>query len=200
MAKIKTIFLDIGGVLLTNGWGRDSREKAVQRFGLDREDFQERHAKIYNLHETDKISLDEYLKQAVFWKKREFTLEQFKEFMRAQSTPFPQVLDLMQQLKKQYSLRIAALSNEGREIAEYRIKTFHLASFVDCFFVSCFVGFQKPDLSIYKIALDVLQVAPDQVFYIDDRPNLIEAASHLGISGIVHTSFEDTRQKLLSLL
>lgn len=197
---ITTLFLDIGGVLLTNGWDHLARRKAAEQFGLDEEDYQERHAQIYNLHETGKITLDEYLKNTVFWKKRDFTLQQFKDFMWAQSQPHPEMLDLMKQLKEQYSLKIALVSNEGRDLAEYRIKKFHLDAFADSFFVSCFVGFQKPDSHIYQMALDVLQVSPSQVFYIDDRQNLVDAAANLGIAGIVHSSFETTKQRLLSLL
>lgn len=199
MHKIDTLFLDIGGVLLTNGWDHNSRKRAAQKFGIDWEDFEERHKKLYPLHETDKITLDDYLLEIIFWKKRSFTLEELKEFIFSESQPYPEMLRLFKDLKKQYRLRIAAISNEGRDLATYRIKKFDLTSFIDDFFISCFVRAQKPDPYIYQVALDVTQVPTDRILYIDDRPNLIEAASNMMVNGFVHTSYERTAQKLRAI-
>ena len=35
MADVNTLFWDNGGVILTNGWDRGSRQKAVEKFHLD---------------------------------------------------------------------------------------------------------------------------------------------------------------------
>lgn len=200
MKNINTLFLDLGGVVLTNGWDRGCRERASQHFGLDFEDFEQRHSQGYNIYEEGKVSLDDYLNKAIFWKKRDFTPQQFKDFMIAQSKPYPEMLKLISDFKKQYHLRVAVVSNEALDLTEYRIKTFNLTTFVDDFFVSCFLGYRKPDPHIYKIALDVTQVPIGQVLYIDDRKNLIDAASSLGIHGLLHTSYDSTRQKLTQLL
>ncbi len=199
MPKVDTLFVDLGGVLLTNGWDRVARKNAAQQFELDWEDFEDRHKRVYDDHEKDKITLNEYLNAVIFWKERPFTLEQFRAFVFAQSKPFPEMLNFVSSLKKDHQLKVIAISNEGRDLAEYRIKTFRLDSVIDTFFVSCFVHYQKPDPHIYQMALDVLQMAKDRIIYVDDRPNLIEAGAKLGIRGIVHTSFESTRSQLLSL-
>jgi putative hydrolase of the HAD superfamily len=34
-AALKILFFDIGGVLLTNGWGHESRKAAAKKFGID---------------------------------------------------------------------------------------------------------------------------------------------------------------------
>ena len=34
-SKIKVVFMDIGGVFLTNGWDHESREKAAKVFDFD---------------------------------------------------------------------------------------------------------------------------------------------------------------------
>ena len=200
MTNYTTLFLDIGGVILTNGWDNHCRDRAAQVFGLDRSDFEERHKQYYDLLETDKITLDDYLNKVIFWKKRDFTVQQFKEFMFSQSKPIPEMIKLLSDLKNQFHLRIATVSNESREISAYRIKTFNLRSFVDDFFISCYVGYQKPDPHIYLMALDITQVNKEEVIYIDDRPNLIEAAKKLGIHSIQNVSFETTRDQLLQLL
>lgn len=199
MTQFDILFLDIGGVLLTNGWDHQERENAAKRFNLDWEDFDQRHHEFYNLHEKDKISLDEYLQMVIFWKERDFTLQQFRDFIFAQSKPFPDMLELMKEVKQKWDLRIAAVSNEGRDLADFRIKTFHLDQFIDDFFISCYVGYQKPDPHIYRQALDVLQVKPNQVVYLDDRPNLVQAAAQMGIHGFVHTDYKSTKKQLNQL-
>jgi putative hydrolase of the HAD superfamily len=59
-----------------------------------------------------------------------------------------------------------------------------------------FVHYCKPDADMYRIALDIAQVNPQQVVYIDDRPMFVEVAQSLGIQGVVHTGYESTRKFL----
>src|SRR5690349_17386681 len=151
-SSINTIFTDIGGVLLTNGWDRGSRRRAIDLFKLDPEETEERHHLTFDTYEVGKITLDEYLGRVVFYKKRSFSRNKFKEFMYDQSKPFPEMLKLLQQLKKNYGVNVAVVSNEGRELAEYRIRRFKMNGFVDFFIVSSFVHFRKPDTDIFKIA------------------------------------------------
>lgn len=176
------------------------REQAARKFNLDWQAFEEGHRRNYALYESDKITIDEYLKRTIFYDQRNFTPEEYKNHMLTFSQPIPEMINFIKDLKMQYGFRIAAVSNEGRYAAEYRIKTFDLASFIDDFFISCFVGFQKPDPAIYRMALEVTQTPLENVVYLDDRPNLVEAAEQLGIRGIANTSVEDVREKLLVLL
>ncbi len=196
--QIITLFLDIGGVLLTNGWDRAARERAADTFGLNHEEMDERHHLTFDAYEEGKLSLDEYLKRVVFYQPRNFTPNSFKEFMFARSQPYPEMIDLVRQLKGRYGLQVAVVSNEGRELTEHRVRKFELGQFVDFFIASCFVHFRKPDADIYRIALDIAQVQPSQVIYIDDRPMFVEVAQSLGIRGIYHTRFESTRAALES--
>ncbi len=195
-SPITTLFLDIGGVLLTNGWDHNIRKYAADKFGLDYEEMNERHHLTFDTYEEGKLSLDEYLHRVVFYRKRSFSLEEFKAFMYAQSQPYPEMIELVRGLKTQYSLEIAAVSNEGRELTTYRVQQFNLRTFINFFISSCFVHYRKPDEDIYRIALDVAQVRPDQVVYIDDRAMFVEVAQSLGIGGIIHSSFQATRNAL----
>jgi putative hydrolase of the HAD superfamily len=196
---IATLFLDIGGVLLTNGWDRKARRLAGETFGLDFEEMNERHHLTFDTYEVGKLSLDEYLDRIVFYEERPFTRDNFRTFMFAQSRAFPEMIELVSQLKARHGLKVAAVSNEGRELSEYRIKTFGLCRFIDFFISSSFVHYRKPDADIYRSALDIAQVAPEQVVYIDDRPMFVDVARSLGIQGMVHTTYELTRDKLASV-
>ena len=56
--RYKILFSDIGGVLLSNGWGHLSREAAAKKFGVDYEEMDVLHDFIFNVYEMGKISLD----------------------------------------------------------------------------------------------------------------------------------------------
>jgi len=193
---VTSFFLDIGGVLLTNGWDRAMRKAAAEKFGLDFQEMDERHHLTYDTYEEGKLELAEYLRRVVFYTDRLFSPEEFKAFMFAQSQPKPEMINLMRGLKKRYGLRVAAVSNEGRELTAYRVKTFDLGSLMDFFIYSCFVHVRKPDPDIYRIALDIAQTPPENVLYIDDRAMFVEIAADLGIRGIHHTGYETTRAAL----
>ena len=141
---VNTIFTDIGGVLLTNGWDRGCRRRAIDFFKLDPEETEERHHLTFDTYEVGKITLDEYLDRVVFYKKQSFTRKKFHQFMYDQSKPFPEMIALLQQIKNKYGIKIAVVSNEGRELAEYRIRQYKLYDFADFFIVSSFVHFRKP--------------------------------------------------------
>jgi len=194
--SINTIFTDIGGVLLTNGWDRGSRRRAIDLFKLDPEETEERHHLTFDTYEVGKITQDEYLDRVVFYKKRSFSRRQFRQFMYDQSKPFPEMLALLSRLKKKYGFKIAVVSNEGRELAEYRIKQFNLNALADFFIVSSFVHFRKPDADIFRIALDTAQVKPQQVIYIEDRAMFVQVAKGLGIHGLRHIDHKTTCEKL----
>ncbi|HLF34993.1 MAG TPA: HAD family phosphatase [Cyclobacteriaceae bacterium] len=198
-SRKSTLFLDIGGVLLTNGWDRNIRQGAARHFNLETDEMLERHHLTFDTYEVGKLSLDEYLHRVVFYKKRNFTVSEFKKYMFGKSKPFPDMIAMMRELKSRYKLKVAVVSNEGLELNEYRIKKFKLGEFIDFFISSCYVHYRKPDPDIYKIALNIAQVPPGEVIYIDDRPLFIQVASELGIDGILHTEFNSTKKVLASM-
>lgn len=196
---IKCLFLDVGGVLLTDGWNHAARELAARAFGLDLREMEERHHLTFDTYEVGKLTLDEYLDRTVFYQPRPFGRSQFRKFMFAQSKPHPQMIELVQRLKARYRLKIAVVNNEGRELMLHRIQMFKLGEFVDFFISSCFVHFRKPDAEIYRLALDVAQVESRRVAYIEDRPMFVQVAESLGIRGIRQVDYPTTRARLADL-
>jgi putative hydrolase of the HAD superfamily len=196
---ITTLFLDIGGVLLTNGWDRATRQHAADAYHLDYAEMDERHHLTYDTYEEGKLTLDEYLLRVVFYQARSFSMDEFKNFMFSLSQTYDQMLDLVHLLKARYPLKTIAVNNEGRELNDYRIRQFSLGEVIDTFVSSCFVHFRKPDLDIFKIGLDISQSPPQQVAYIDDRPMFVEIAQTLGIRGIRHVDHPSTLSKLAEL-
>ncbi len=194
--KISTLFLDIGGVLLTNGWDRNARKRACDLFHLDYDEMDERHHLTFDTYEVGKLSLTEYLRRVVFYSPRPFSMQEFRDFMFAQSEAFPGMIELMRNIKQNNDLRIATVSNEGRELTMHRIEQFKLKEFVDFFISSCFVHYRKPDEDIFRIALDTAQAEPSNVIYVEDRPLFVEVAQSLGIHAVRHVDVDSTRQKL----
>ena len=194
--KIKVVFMDIGGVLLTNGWDHKSREKASKVFDFDFTEMNILHNFIYNVFEIGSISLDEYLDTVLFHQPRNFSKADFKQFMFKESVELPKMLEWSKSWKKQIDLPVFALSNENKELNDYRIKTFNLHELFDGFFSSCYLKMRKPDPGIYKTAMEIAQVKPDECLYFDDRPMLVHAAKKLGMNTILHEDFETSKNIL----
>ena len=193
---ITCLFLDIGGVLLTDGWNRESREAAANQFNLDLKELEDRHHLTFDTYEVGKLTLEEYLDRIVFYRKRPFTRAEFLEFMFARSKPFPEMIELVCRLKARHNLKIAVVSNEGRELNAYRFRKFRLNGFVDFFISSCFVHLRKPDADIFRLVLDIAQVPARQVVYIENTPMFVQVAEGFGIRSILHTDYQSTSARL----
>jgi putative hydrolase of the HAD superfamily len=173
-SSVKVIFFDVGGVLLSNGWGHDSRQLAAKQFNFNFDEFETLHNFIFNVYEIGKISLDEYLDITVFNQPRAFTREDFKSFMYASSVELPETLQWLVQWKQQHpQIKFASINNEGKELNNYRIAKFQLHKCYDAFISSCEVGMRKPDPGIFKLAMGIMQVQPEHCMYFDDRVILV---------------------------
>src|SRR5512137_1487506 len=110
---ITTLFLDIGGVLLTNGWDHLSRRRASKLFHLNPEEWDDRHEEVFGKYERGEMTLEEYMRRTIFFRKRPFTQARFRKFMFSQSRPCPRMIGLVRSLKTAYGLKIVVVSNEG---------------------------------------------------------------------------------------
>jgi putative hydrolase of the HAD superfamily len=198
--KITHIFFDIGGVLLTNGWDHDSRKKAAEHFKLDWAELEHAHHLLFETWEIGKLTFEEYLQKAVFYKKRPFTKAAFQEFMFGESKPFPKMLALARRLKKKHKLKLVAVNNEAAELNLHRIRKFQLTESIDTFISSCYVHLRKPDREIYRLAMQIAQAEAEEIIYIENTPLFIQIAQELGIKGILHKNYEETEARLVQLL
>lgn len=198
--EIRALFLDVGGVLLTNGWDTALRRKMIDHFQLDGELVDQRHRLVFDTFETGRMTLDEYLRWTIFFEPRTFTIEEFKEMMLGAARPFTPMINLVRQLKEQFGLQTIVISNEGRELAEDRYERFSFREFIDCYVVSSFVQCKKPCFEIYQYGLDFGQLSPEEVIYIDDRPLLAGIAQSYGFHTIAHKDAESTKAFCLQLL
>jgi putative hydrolase of the HAD superfamily len=196
MAEIATLFWDIGGVILTNGWDRVSRQEAAEAFHLDREEFQDRHELSFPAFDSGHLSLDEYLDRTLFYRPRSFTREEFTAFMFAQSKEFPESRAILDAAARSGKYFIGAINNEPLELNQYRIEAFHLRRDFAVFFSSCYVHSRKPEELIFRVALDVTQRPAEQCVFIDDRPLNLESPRRLGMKVIHYQGAEQLRSEL----
>jgi putative hydrolase of the HAD superfamily len=200
MNNIKIVFMDIGGVLLSDGWNHTARMQAIEKYGLEPIQFQKDHAVAFPLFENGKLNLDQYLDSVIFNIDRSFSKEDFKQFMFSKSTQLPDFLPWLIEWKKKNNIKIFAINNEGKEFNDYRIKQFGLHHCFDAFISSCEVGFSKPDPSIFKLALGIAQEEPQQCIYFDDRAIHVAIAKQMGINAYVHQNFNESKLILESII
>jgi putative hydrolase of the HAD superfamily len=184
---IKTLFLDIGQVLLSNGWDRYSRQKAIDQFNLDKNEITDRHHIFFETYEMGKMSLAEYLQYVVFYEPRNFSVEEFTTFIYSQSTAYTDSIAYFMAIKKKYGLNIVSINNEGRELNEFRIKTFKLDELFNAFVSSCYVHLRKPDKEIFRMACAIAYTQPENALFIDDRSIHVQIAQSVGIHAIQFT-------------
>lgn len=194
--EITCLFLDIGGVLLTDGWNEDARKRAAANFDLEFSALEDRHRLVFPIYEEGKLTLQEYLDWTLFFENRTCTLDQFRDFMFAQSNADIEMIRLIRTLKARYGLKTVVVSNEARELNAFRIRKFSLNEFVDAFVSSCFVGMRKPDPDIFRLALDIAQVPAEQIVYVENTAMHVDVARRVGIRSILHTDHESTRARL----
>jgi putative hydrolase of the HAD superfamily len=196
MARVSALFWDVGGVLLSNAWDHEQRERAVGHFGLDWEEFRDRHDMLVSSFERGKITLEEYLERTVFYRSRPFTRDAFRDFMFSLSQPDNDALTVAKELAESGKFLMSTLNNESKALNHYRIDTFHLCDIFTLFVSSCFVGLRKPEEEIYQLGLRLRQRAPEECCFIDDRPLNLESAARLGMHTINFQSAAQLREEL----
>jgi putative hydrolase of the HAD superfamily len=190
VAKITTLFWDIGGVILTNGWDRVSRREAAKTFQLDWDDYEDRHELSFPALDSGQITLNQYLDRTLFYRTRSFTREEFTAFIFAQSKEYPETRAVLTKAASSGKYFIAAINNEPLELNQYRIEAFGLRKEFLVFFSSCYVRSRKPEELIYRVALEVTQRPPEECVFIDDRALNLENPRRLGMTVIQHQNAE----------
>ncbi len=178
------VFVDIGGVLGTNGWDREQRQRALENFKLDKADFDFRHQEIVGAWEEGRMSMDEYMQLTVFSCPREFSPEQFRAFVFAQSVPYPQSIAAVSELARLGTHTMMTLNNESAELNKHRIATFGLAPIFSAFLSSCWLSARKPTKAFFDRAFGVANARPEESLLIDDREQNIVRAQELGMQTI----------------
>ena len=197
---IKTIFFDIGGVLIdihperTYQYLSDSADVEVsmvkESFPWDAHDQYERG--IINNEDwfiAYKESLPQpcCLKRSDFWNAWKLLLGEEKN-----------TVNILEALNKQYSIWLLSNTNP-KHIQDEIEKRYLFPSLVNGAVYSFDVGFRKPEKEIYEIAMERANANPQECLFIDDLLENIQAAKQIGIEGIHFISSEQLKQELVHL-
>lgn len=184
-SEIATIFWDIGGVLLTNGWDKDQRADVLGRLGVDLEDYESRHDAANFYWERGLSTAKCFFDQTVFTRPRDFTFEDLWLQVCAESKILhPECFDILRVLAADGRFKVATLNNESRELNEHRLHAFPLQFYFDYFVCSGYVHEMKPDAAIYRSAIEISGYRAEQTLFIDDKQENCEAAMELGMKAI----------------
>jgi putative hydrolase of the HAD superfamily len=195
-STIELVLFDIGGVLGSNGWDREQRTAAIERFGLDAEDFQYRHEETVGALEVGAMSLDEYLRITAYCGDMTASCADLKAFIFDQSVPWPDSIAVARDLARSGLVRMATLNNESEELNVYRIRKFGLHEIFPSFFTSCWLRVRKPMHEIYERVLSITQASPARTLFIDDRAQNLAPAAALGMQTIRFESASKLRAEL----
>lgn len=193
---ITTLFFDIGGVCLSNGWDHEQRQLIAERFSFEYDAFDARHRQVVDSLERGQLSLDEYLSWTVFYEARSFGIADLVHAIQDISSPMQDTLELVRTIASAGKYRLMTINNESRELNEFRIEHFGLRDLFSAFFTSCYLGIVKPHPDAYRRAMEISQRRPDECLFVDDRPMNVEVARILGMSAI---HFKDADQLSVQL-
>ena len=119
----------------------------------------------------------------------------FERIWNGVFTPVPGMNRLVGQLEKRY--RLVLISNTNAMHFSYALKHYPVLKKFDHYVLSYKEKVRKPDERIYRQAAKACRAKPREIFYIDDRADLTEAASELGF----HTfTFRNNRSDLIRTL
>jgi HAD superfamily hydrolase (TIGR01509 family) len=195
--SIRTIFWDVGGVLLTNGWDHGQRTRVLGRLGVDLEAYEEVHERANYYWERGLITAKDFFGQTVLGANPELTFDVLWPQVCAESKVLhPECLDLLAELKDQGKYRLATLNNESRELNEYRLDAFKLRTLFDYFICSGYVHEMKPAEGIYRSAIDISGFDARTGLFIDDKEENCEAARAVGLNAIRFVTPGQLREEL----
>jgi epoxide hydrolase-like predicted phosphatase len=201
--EIRTIFWDIGGVLLTNGWDEAQRAHTLTPLGVDIADFESRYEAANFFWERGLSTAVEFFNKTLFradQPNRSFSFEDIWPLVCAESKVLhPECFDIITSLRTSGDYKVATLNNESRELNAYRIDTFNLRQYFDYFICSGYVHEMKPHPAIYRAAIDISGHPPQTSVFIDDKPENCRAAAAFGMNAIHFQSPEQLARDLAQL-
>ena len=190
--KYNAIFCDLGNVLI-NFDHRIAVKKILRHTPKSEKDIYQLFfdSGITKLYEEGKVSSPD------FFKKVKDSLEldmDYEAFLPVWDDIFFETAlnlkmqDFIKSMKGKYKL--AMISNINENHFNFLKKKMSVFKEFDKLVLSYEVGFRKPAREIYDAALKSVDTAASRAFYIDDRDDLIEAASKFGIKGMAFNGEE----------
>ena len=107
---------------------------------------------------------------------------------------FPEVLEIVQACKSK--IPVGLVTNATTKL-DQDLESLGIADLFDHVINASEVGSVKPEPGIYHHALKLAGIEPHEAFFIDDRPENVEAAERLGWAGHVFENADGLRAALV---
>ena len=200
---VRTIFWDIGGVLLTNGWDREQRARVLTSLKVDLAEYELRHDAANFFWERGLSTARAFFEKTIFHaeqKNNTLTFEELWPLVCGESRVlYPGSFDVLAALRRSGKYWLATLNNESRELNAYRLDTFELRQYFDYFICSGYVHEMKPHPDIYRAAIDISGLPAHTSLLIDDKQENCDAAVAHGMQAICFISPEQLRNDFVRL-
>jgi glucose-1-phosphatase len=184
--QIKLVLFDAAGVLFPTN--RVVGEDLTAKFNLSADQQQLMWNGFYLDYSVGKLTTPQFLDTfaATYNVPREKVVpEAFTESFLKALTPMPGIEDVLAHLEKT-KVTIAMLSDTSGIFSVAR-RELPSGKYFDHLFLSFEIGYRKPDQRAYKAVTDYYKIRPQEVFFIDDNPANVEAATQFGMQGVRFT-------------
>ena len=197
MAAPKAVVFDFGGVMIEKPDSKMIAEFLCETLFLSKKEFKK-------LHQEKKSAKEQGMDTIHFFKnyaaKNQISLsptweEEFVEVMKQSLHPRSEMYAFVEKIKKK-NILAPLFSN----IDEYRANLLKKMGLYDPFsfcLLSCDLGVEKPDPKAYAILLEALDLQAEDIVFIDDREENVEAARKFGIDAIHFKSVQQIKEELL---
>jgi putative hydrolase of the HAD superfamily len=199
---IKTIFWDIGGVLLANGWDSRQRGRVLTALGVNLTAYEAVHDEVNYFWERGLMTAQDFFAKTVIDTNPDLhlTFEKLWPLVCSESKVLHQeCFDILAALKDSGQYRLATINNESKELNAYRLDTFGLRQYFNYFICSGYVHEMKPLPDIYRAAIDISGLPPETALFIDDKQENCDAARSFGMNAIHFESPAQLRASLTQL-
>lgn len=126
------------------------------------------------------------------------TVEEYRVYIVGGEVKNMPLFRHIETLKPQY--KIGMLSNIGKRSLGNRFSDDELTQYFDAVVASGDIGYAKPELEAYRIAVERLGVEPEEAIFIDDRAVFCAAAEQAGLQAIEYTDFAQYKREITELL
>ncbi|MCX7007846.1 MAG: HAD family phosphatase [Kiritimatiellaeota bacterium] len=200
---ISSVAFDVGGVLIHLNYHEGlkkilphcDRQRAVCSeafFGLIRRD------PSMAEYESGQISTREFFNRFAMQTGYRGTLEEFRDTwldIFSENTP---MIEFGRELAQ--TLNVYAWSNAGEMHFPWIYERFPSLNFFKGDAISCYLGAVKPNRAFFERALARCELRPEQVLFVDDRPENVEAAREYSITTVQYTAPTETIAAMRAIL
>lgn len=187
--NIKAIIFDLGNVLVKVEYKYFLKNTGLNGKYTENEIY-EILAEPAIFYEKGIINSDEFYRKVVRILSLNMEYDKFYDaWCSVLSETVEEMENILKVLHKTYPLYLLSNTNEAH--LNYVKKNFNILEYFKACFLSYKIGSLKPERKIYEYVLKSLGILPNEILYIDDKPQNILAAQELGINSYVFVNAKE---------